>query len=129
MTELSTTVCLIEDNAAIRKLFGIILKKNGFSIVEFEEGNPALAWLKENQPVVVLCDDILPDINGRDVIKLLRQQPDGKRLCVIAVTGYALVADRERYIAMGFDGYIPKPINTSTFVEEIREVISSKIKT
>ncbi len=126
MTELPTTVCIIEDNAAIRKLFNIILKKNGYTTVEFEEGTPAIAWLRENLPVVVLCDDILPDINGRDIIKVVRQFLHGDKLCVIAVTGYALVADRERYIALGFDGYIPKPINTSTFVEEIRSVIEIK---
>lgn len=126
MTEQPSTICIIEDNAAIRKLFGVILKKNGYTIVEFEEGTPAMAWLRENMPAAVLCDDILPDINGRDIIKLLRQFPNGKHLCVIATTGFALVADRDRYISIGFDGYISKPINTMTFVEEIREVINSK---
>lgn len=126
MTELPTTVCIIEDNTAIRKLFNIILKKHGYTTVEFEEGTPAIAWLRENIPAVVLCDDILPDINGRDIIKMVRQFDHGSKLCVIAVTGYALVADRERYIALGFDGYIPKPINTTTFVEEIRSVVETR---
>ncbi|GAB1429344.1 cell-cycle response regulator DivK [Ignavibacteria bacterium] len=126
MTEHTSTICIIEDNAAIRKLFSVILKKNGFAIVEFEEGTSAMAWLRENMPTAVLCDDILPDINGRDIIKLIRQFPGGKRFCVIATTGFALVADRDRYIALGFDGYISKPINTMTFTEEIREVIASK---
>jgi DNA-binding response OmpR family regulator len=126
MTELPTTVCIIEDNAAIRKLFNIILKKHNFATVEFEEGTPAINWLRENIPSVVLCDDILPDINGRDIIKVLRQSAHGDKLCVIAVTGYALIADRDRYIALGFDGYIPKPINTGTFVDEIRAVIEAK---
>ncbi len=126
MTEQAATVCIIEDSEAIRRLFGIILKKNGYEPVEFDIGQSAVNWLKDNKPAVVLCDDILPDINGSEIIKILRQTSEGRQQCVIAITGYALTTDRERYIAMGFDGYIPKPINTSTFIDEIREIIASK---
>ena len=68
----SNTICVIEDNISIRKLYGILLQKAGFDVVEFEEGEPALDWLEKNRPVLVICDDILPDATGKEILKRLR---------------------------------------------------------
>lgn len=125
MERLSTTICVIEDNLSIRKLYSILFKKAGFTVTEFEEGLPAVDWLSENYPLIVICDDGLPDTNGTEVLNRIRQFKHGKKLPVIAVTGFAHDGDRERYMKAGFDGYIAKPINTSTFVEQIKEIANA----
>ncbi|MBS1536550.1 MAG: response regulator [Bacteroidetes bacterium] len=121
-------ICVIEDNVSIRKLYEVILKKNDYTVVEFEEGNKAVEWLSTHNPLAVICDDLLPDSSGKEIITSLRNFSHGKVLPVIIVTGFAHATDRERYLAMGFDGYISKPINTSSFVEELRHFIDSKKK-
>jgi two-component system cell cycle response regulator DivK len=119
----ANTICVIEDNLSIRKLYGILLKKAGFNVVEFEEGEPAVEWLENNHPLLVICDDILPDLTGTEILKKFRTFPHGNDTPVIAITGHAHASDRERYLEHGFDDYIAKPINTATFVEQIRRII------
>lgn len=119
----SNVVCVIEDNLSIRMLYAILLKKGGFEVVEFEEAEPALEWLQSNSPILVVCDDILPDATGIEILKRFRSYPHGNDIPVIAITGHAHASDRERYLEHGFDDYISKPINTASFVEQIRRII------
>jgi CheY-like chemotaxis protein len=126
MSQEQQIVCIIEDNSSVRKLYSVLLQKNNFTVVEFAEGNSAIEWLTTHKPTAVLCDDLLPDIMGKEILAAIRQLPIGKKLPVIAITGFAHSADLERYFSMGFDGYITKPINTTSFIDEIRRVINSK---
>lgn len=123
---MENTICVIEDNMPIRKLFSTLLSKNGFQVVDFGDGATSLAWLKENMPNAILCDILLPDMNGSDILNFVRSKPDGAKVPIIAATGFAKINDREKYLEMGFDGYISKPINTATFVQEIKEYIEAK---
>lgn len=127
MERLANTICVIEDNLSIRKLYSILLIKAGFEVIEFDEGLQAVEWIAKKSPLAVICDDGLPDTNGTEVLNKIRQLSHGKKMPVVAVTGFAQESDRERYLQSGFNGYIAKPINTSTFVEQIREIINTTI--
>lgn len=127
MERLANTICVIEDNLSIRKLYSILLSKAGFEVIEFDEGLQAVEWIAKKNPLAVICDDGLPDTNGTEVLNKIRQHSHGKNIPVVAVTGFAQESDRERYLRAGFNGYISKPINTSTFVEQIREIINTTI--
>ena len=119
-------VCVIEDNKPIRKLYCTLLAKAGYKTEEFPNGNLALEWLKGNKPLGIICDILLPDIDGAELLQLIRQLPDGESFPIVAVTGFAQVNDREKFIGLGFDSYISKPINTSTFISEFKDVLSLK---
>ena len=127
MGQTDKPICVIEDNKAIRKLFCTLLKKSGFETVDFEEADPAIEWLQTNTPHAMVIDILLPGKkSGTDVLKALRELPDGDEVAAIAVTGFAQGKDREKFIEMGFDSYIAKPINTASFVDEIKQVIANK---
>lgn len=123
---MENTICVIEDNMPIRKLFSTLLSKNGFQVVDFGDGATSLAWLKDNMPNAILCDILLPDMNGSDILNFVRSKSNGTNVPIIAATGFAKINDREKYLEMGFDGYISKPINTATFVQEVKECIEAK---
>ncbi|HRE57163.1 MAG TPA: response regulator [Candidatus Kapabacteria bacterium] len=125
MEYLPNTMCVIEDNVSIRKLYVILIKKAGFDVIEFEEGIPALDWLSHHSPKLIVCDDKLPDTSGLEIIPKIRAYSHGKKLPVIAVTGFAQDGDKERYLAAGFNGYLSKPITTSSFVDQIIEIAST----
>lgn len=118
-----TTICVIEDNKPIRKLYCTLLKKSKYKTVEFPDGNSAVEWLKDNRPDGVIVDILLPDQSGVDILNFIRQQPDGASLPVIASTGFANASDRAKYLELGFNHYIPKPVNTATFVDEVKSAI------
>lgn len=125
MEYLPNTICVIEDNLSIRKLYVILLKKAGFEVREFEEGLPAVDWLSLNSPKIVICDDKLPDTSGLEIIAKIRSFSHGKKMPIIAVTGFAQDGDKERYLKAGFSGYLSKPITTSAFVDQVLEIANS----
>jgi len=119
-------ICVIEDNTPIRKLFCTILKKSGYETAEFSDGFSAVEWLKENQCMGMIMDILLPDLNGTELISMVRDMPNGKEIPIIAVTGFAQTNDRERFMELGFDSYIAKPVNTATFVAEMKKIFDAK---
>lgn len=119
-------ICVIEDNTPIRKLFCTILSKSGFATVDFSDGFSAVEWLKENACTGMIMDILLPDLNGTELISMVRDMPNGKNVPIIAVTGFAQANDKERFMELGFDSYIAKPVNTATFVNEVKKVFESK---
>lgn len=127
MNPVENPICVIEDNTPIRKLFCTLLKKAGFNTVDFADGTNAVNWLRSrNNPHAVIVDILLPDINGTEILKIIRELQDGNAITVIAATGFAHAQDREKFLEMGFDGYIPKPVNISSFVDDIKAIIELK---
>lgn len=116
-------VMVIEDSPPVRKLFCTLLKKAGYETAEFTDAHSSIEWLKSNTPLVIVMDILLPDMNGTDLIDVVKEIPGKKDIPIVAVTGFASHGDRERYLDKGFDYYMSKPINTTSFVEEIRTVI------
>lgn len=122
MSQTSFPICVIEDNTPIRRLFCTILKKAGFEIVDFPDGYSAIEWVKDNHTSGIIMDILLPDLNGTELISMIRDLPNGAGVPIIAVTGFAQPNDKERFLALGFNSYIAKPINTGTFVAEVKEL-------
>ncbi len=112
-------VCVVEDNETINRLFNLLLTRAGFTVTVFPQGQPALEFILKEKPDVVLCDIMLPDMNGVEIMKIVRQK-DGDTIKMIALTAFARHGDREKYLQHGFDGYIAKPINPETFVDEVK---------
>ncbi|MFP4528619.1 MAG: response regulator [Candidatus Kapaibacterium sp.] len=123
MNEANNTICVVEDNTPIRKLFCTLLRKGGFETADFGEAAPAMEWLAANKPVAIILDILLPDSNGTELIGRIKELPGYSEVPVIAVTGFANVSDRSKFMEMGFDSYISKPINTATFVDEVKKVL------
>jgi CheY-like chemotaxis protein len=104
-----TRVALVEDNADNRLLARAILEDT-YDVVEYETGPDALAGLQASLPDIVLLDISLPAMDGTEVLRRLREDSALARLPVIALTAHAMAGDRERYLDMGFDAYVTKPI-------------------
>jgi len=119
-------ICVVEDNIPIRKLYCTLLKKHNFQTVDFSDGKQTIDWLKNNTPDCVLVDILLPDMNGTDILHFIRKKAGGELIPIIAATGFAHSNDRQKFLDMGFDSYISKPINTASFADDIEEVIRKK---
>lgn len=91
-------------------------------------GEAGLALLREEKPTFLLLDLQMPKMTGWDVLKLIREDNQLKDLVVIALTAHAMAGDKEKALALGFDGYITKPISPATFIQTIDEVIQLRIK-
>jgi CheY-like chemotaxis protein len=116
------TVGIIEDDKITRKLFVLLLQKAGFLVQDFEHGEGALAWIQATQPNIVLCNIMLPGMSGIEILKSIRDA-NMINTMVIALTAFARRGEREKYIELGFDGYISKPINPQSFPDDFRALV------
>jgi CheY-like chemotaxis protein len=80
----------------------------------------------EEQPDVILLDIRMPDMDGYDVAAAIRKVPALAHTRIVAVTASAMVGDRERIAAAGFDGYIQKPIDLDTFIAEVEGFLDGR---
>ena len=103
------TIAVVEDNADNRLLIDAILGET-YRLDEYATGTEALKMMPTHPPALVLLDVSLPGMDGLDVLARMRRDAVLCDVPVVAVTAHAMAGDRERYLAAGFDGYVPKPI-------------------
>lgn len=120
---MSDTLLIIEDNEQNFYLMRFLLEKNGFTVIGAETGREGVEKALRHVPRGILPDIQLPEMDGYAVAAELKKHKELEGVPVIAVTSYAMVGDRERILAAGATGYIEKPINPETFVEEIRKYL------
>ncbi len=118
------TVLLVEDNEANQYLIRFILEKNGLKVITTKNGLNGVKIALEKQPELVIMDVQLPDINGLNATRKIREHPDGKDLKIIALTSYAMTGDRDKALAAGCTGYMEKPIDPKNFMIEIKKYLS-----
>jgi two-component system, cell cycle response regulator DivK len=117
-------IALVEDNPDNRLLVRAILE-DLYHIDEYETGASALAGIPGALPDLVLLDISLPVMDGPEVLRLLREMPAGRRVPVIALTAHAMAGDRERFLALGFNAYVTKPIvDEDVLIDEIRRLLA-----
>ena len=105
------TILIADDNAFSRELMRELLEGSGHIILEAINGRQALDLIRRCGPDLVFLDLQMPLQDGFGVIRELRSDSRFRKLPVVAVTASAMIGDRERAIAAGFDSYIAKPID------------------
>jgi two-component system, OmpR family, response regulator RegX3 len=114
------SILLVEDEQSIAEPFASALARSGFRTTVAGSGGEALGLMRELHPDVVLLDLALPDIDGRDVCRLLRRESD---VPIIMVTASGTVTDRVVGLELGADDYVVKPFATTEIVARIRAVL------
>jgi CheY-like chemotaxis protein len=112
-------ILVIEDNLASLELVTYLLQAFGHTPVTAVDGVTGLAVVRQQAVDLILCDLHLPDLDGYQVMKAIKGDPALASIPILAVTAYAMVGDRDKILAAGFDGYIAKPIQPETFVKQL----------
>lgn len=121
-------VLVIEDNEDNMRLITFILQKNGYNTIWAENGRKGVELADKEMPVFIVLDIQLPDIDGFEVLRLIRGSKADGKVPIIAMTSYAMSGDREKLLNGGCTGYIEKPINPETVMEEIHKITGSSSK-
>ena len=115
---MTATILVIEDNPDNIRLVDYVLRAHGYEPLLAMSGAEGLRIAEEARPVLILLDIRMPHMDGYEVAARLKQMNlDGTR--IVAVTASAMVGDRERITAAGFDGYIQKPIDPQQFIADV----------
>ena len=112
-------ILVVEDNETNMKLFRDVLQAKGYSALEATTGEDAVVLARTLDPVLVLMDVQLPGIDGIEALAQLRGDERTSAIPVVALTAQAMRGDGERFLDVGFDGYLSKPVDV---VELIRIV-------
>jgi two-component system, cell cycle response regulator len=124
---MAARVLIIEDNATNLELMAYLLHAFGHQPVQATEGLAGVEAAARERPDLIVCDLQMPDADGFEVLRRLRADPATSRIPVVAVTAYAMVGDRERILAAGFDGYIAKPIDPRSFVSQVEAELPPRL--
>ncbi|MEI6209919.1 MAG: ATP-binding protein, partial [Desulfuromonadales bacterium] len=118
-------ILFVEDNE-INTRFGVaLLDKMGHGVTTAANGREALDALATGSFDLVLMDIHMPVMNGEEALAIIREREKetGIHLPVIALTAFALMGDREKFLQQGFDGYQSKPIEVRVLVDEMKRVV------
>lgn len=118
-------VLYVEDNDQNFYLVNYILNAYGYQVVRACEGGEGVRLAGQEQFDLILLDIQLPVMDGYEAARELRKIPSCRYVPMVAVTSYAMPGDREKALESGCNGYIEKPINPDTFMDQIREYCES----
>jgi CheY-like chemotaxis protein len=114
-------VLVVDDNRDAAESLGVLLALLGIETMTAHSGPVALEALDEFQPSVILLDLGMPGMDGYEVAQRVRQHPLGRRVTLVALTGWGLQVDKQKSQDVGFDHHLVKPVD----VEVLKQVLDS----
>jgi CheY-like chemotaxis protein len=118
-------IFVVEDNPAIRELILELVASFGYDGLGVGDGADLLRRLEECVPDLVVMDVRMPNMDGLQAIRRIREQPSLQHLRVIALTASAMRGDREIGLQAGFDAYLTKPIDPELLQNEMERLLSA----
>jgi CheY-like chemotaxis protein len=102
----------VDDNPANSDLLSFLLKRQGYDVHSAADAHEALRLLDQVRPRLIMMDIQLPGMDGLELTRRLKADPQTRDIVIVALTAYAMKGDEERAREAGCDGYVSKPIDT-----------------
>jgi two-component system, cell cycle response regulator DivK len=119
-----TNILLVEDNELNRDMLMRRLQRKGYCVESAINGKEGLEKAETSLPDLILLDLSLPEMDGWEVLRHLKERAHLKSIPVIALTAHALVSDRDRAFAAGFDEYDIKPIELPRLLQKMETLLN-----
>jgi len=116
-------IAVVDDEPDILRLISLHLRKAGYQVVELDSADRLWSLLTEKKPTLIILDLMLPDMDGLEIFKRLKQNPETTALPVIMVTAKADEVDRILGLELGADDYITKPFSPRELVARVKVVL------
>jgi phosphoribosyl 1,2-cyclic phosphodiesterase/CheY-like chemotaxis protein len=110
------TVLIIDDDADCRRVFGAVLNQVGWQVLHAGNGDEGIELARQHRPSVVLCDLLMPRVNGFKVCRELRADAALRQMGIVVTSGRNFEADRRAAIEAGADDFLPKPVEANRLV-------------
>ena len=123
--QLKGTILLADDHNDNRRLIARLLSSIGLNVITARNGYETIALFKQHQPALVLMDIQMPEMDGIEAFKILRQK--GFQTPIIALTANAMSHEIAHYLSLGFNGHLSKPIERNIFIPTIAKYYDGSI--
>ncbi|MEW6181842.1 MAG: response regulator [Bacillota bacterium] len=121
-------ILVIEDNLTNLELMTYLLRAFNYVVLSAGDGTQGIDLARRKKLDLIICDVHLPKVDGYEVARRLKSHLALRRIPLVAVTALAMVGDRDKVLAAGFDGYIDKPIMPELFVKQIETFLKAGSK-
>ena len=121
-------ILIVDDNRDSAASLSMLLELTGNEIYTAHDGVEAMAKIEKHRPEVVLLDIGLPKLDGHEVCRRVREQPWGKAIVVIALTGWGQEDDRRRSEEAGFNGHLVKPVDYDKLLELLSTLTNGAVR-
>ena len=119
------TILIVEDNEKNMKLVRDILRHNGFTTIEATTGGEGVRLASEGKADLILMDIQLPDIDGIEALRRIRDDRALDAVPVIAVSASVMPDDQQKIVTSGFDAFVTKPINLKQFLDTVKRFLAN----
>lgn len=120
-------ILIADDDVALRRLLTLMLESGGYRVTTANNGTQAIAQMEAEQPDLLCCDLMMPDLHGFEVLKTVKSRPDLAHIPVIIITAAGQETEVKRALELGATRYVLKPFATAHILGVIREVLSSTV--
>ncbi|KAA3657544.1 MAG: hybrid sensor histidine kinase/response regulator [Chloroflexi bacterium] len=128
MADPQETILYIEDDPASRRLVQRVLGSKGYNVLVADDGLKGIMLAREKQPHLILMDINLPNMDGREITTRLRSLPHFSDVPIVALTANHSPGSRELALAAGCSGFMTKPINVTTFPQNVRDYLEGRVE-
>ena len=118
-------ILLVEDDRFLRKAAEVRLRRAGYTVITAADGEEAIATASTSRPDLVLLDLIMPRMQGFEVLRVLRTQPNMQGVPIVVLTNLSQDADRERAMTHGANGYL---IKSNMSLDALADAVSDALK-
>lgn len=119
-------VLVVDDSDISRELVREALDTDKYDVLEASDGREALTVLERNRVDLILLDIQMPLMDGYQTISAIRRNRRWQAIPVIAVTAYAMMEDRQKALAAGFDEYIAKPLRVASLCQQVDRLLHQR---
>lgn len=116
-------ILIVDDDLETLRLVGLMLQRQGYQIIAASNGQQALTLAVNEKPDIVLLDVMMPDMDGYEVTRQLRQMPNTSGMPILMFTAKSLLDDKGAGYTAGVDDYITKPIHPAELVSHIKALL------
>ena len=118
-------ILIADDNENIRDALTYLLEDEGYELLLAKDGADTLRKVREKKPDILFLDIMMPEINGYDVCRTIKNDPDLKSIYVIMLTAKGQVAEQERGKEVGADEYIVKPFSPMEILARVKSLLQN----
>jgi len=120
---MSKRILVVEDTEDNRQIIRDLLSSVGYELIEAADGAEGVALAQKERPDLILMDIQLPEIDGYEATRRIRDIPELAKVPIIAVTSYALSGDEAKTREAGCDGYVAKPFSPRDLLAKVRQFL------